>query len=246
VPIIEGFLDELQQACWFSTLDLCASFHRIQMNPADSFKIAFQTHVDHYEFRVMSFGLTSAPHTFQKGMNSTLAPFLRKFVLVFFDDILVYSKSYVEHLDHLEQVFKLLWKEKWTMMLSKCSFAQQEIAYLGYAISAAGVSTCPKKVIAVADWPQPQNVRELRGFLGLVGYCRKLVKFFGIMARPLTDLLKKHSIFCWNQEHEVGFQQLKLALIQAPVLALPKFSKTFCVETDVSEAGVGAVLMQEK
>jgi hypothetical protein len=207
VPIIEEFIDELQQTCWFSTLDLCASFHQIQMNPTDSFR-QLSKHMWAIMNSELSFGLTDAPHIFQKAMNSTLSPFLRKFVLIFFDDILVYSKSYVEHLDHLEQVFKLLQQEKWTVKLSKCAFAKQEIAYLGYVISSAGVSTCPKKVLAVADWPQPQNVRELRGFLGLAGYYGKFMKNFGILARPLTDLLKKQSIFCWNQEHEVAFQQL--------------------------------------
>jgi hypothetical protein len=176
IPIIDEFMDELQNAMWFSTLDLCAGFHQIQMNPACYFKTAFQTHVDHYEFRVMSFGLTGAPHSFQKAMNSTLSPFLSKFMLVFFDDILIYSKSYEEHLVHLEQVFMLLQQESWSVKLSKYSFYKQKIAYLGYAISDKGVSTGPKKVQAVADWPKPQNVRKLRGFLGLAGYYKKFGK----------------------------------------------------------------------
>jgi hypothetical protein len=165
------------------------------MNPTGTFKTAFQTHEGHCEFRVMSFGLTGAPHTFQRAMNATLAPLLRKSVLVFFDDILVYSASYEEHFKHLEQIFQVLEKEKWRVKLSKCTFAKREISYLGYVISAQRVATCPKKIQAVADWPQPQNVKELRSFLGLSGYYRKFVKHYAIIAKPLTELLKKHQIF---------------------------------------------------
>jgi hypothetical protein len=123
VPIIDEFQDELKNASWFSSLNLCAGFHQIRMDPINAFKSAFQTHSGHYEFTVLSFGLTSAPHSFQKAMNSTLAPMLRKSVLVFFDDILVYSASYQEHLVHLEQVFKILQQEQWRVKLAKCSFA---------------------------------------------------------------------------------------------------------------------------
>jgi hypothetical protein len=123
------------------------------MDHADCFKTAFQTHHGHFEFKVMSFGLTGAPHTFQKAMNSTLAHLLRKCVLVFFDDILVYSKTYEEHLVHLEQIFQILQQDQWRVKISKCSFAKEEVTYLGYVISGAGVATCPSKVQAVASWP---------------------------------------------------------------------------------------------
>jgi hypothetical protein len=127
VPIIEEFMDELKQVSWFTTLDLCAGFHQIQMDPIDSHKTAFQTHAGHYEFRVMSFGLTGAPHTFQKAMNSTLAPLLRKCVLVFFDDILVYSSSFEDHVYHLEQVLQILQQDQWRVKLAKCAFAKRKI-----------------------------------------------------------------------------------------------------------------------
>jgi hypothetical protein len=191
----------------------------------------------------MSFGLTGSPHTFQKAMNVTLAPLLRKCVLVFFDDILVYSSTYAEHLVHLRQVFTILQKEQWRVKMAKCAFAKREITYLGYVISEKALATCPKKVQAVADWPSPQSVKDLRSFLGLVGYYRKFVQHFEIIARPLIDLLKKNSVFSWTSEHEIAFQTLKIALIQAPILALPDFSQPFCVETDALDLGVGAVLM---
>jgi hypothetical protein len=172
-------------------------------------------------------------------MNSTLAPFLRKSVLVFFDDILVYSHTY----EHLEQVFEILQKEKWTVKLSKCSFAKREIAYLGYVISEQGVSICPSKIKFVAEWPVPQNVRELWTFLGLVGYYRKFEKKFGIISGPLTDLLKKDRVFQWNLEQTESFEALKYALVHAPVLAIPNFAMPFIIETDSSEIDVGGVLM---
>jgi hypothetical protein len=149
IPIIEEFLDELKHPSWFSTLDLCSGFHQIPMHPEDCFKTAFQTHADHFEFRVISFGLIGVPHTFQRAMNTILAPLLRKCVLVFFDDILVYSKSLEEHISHLDQVFQILQKDQWRVKLCKCAFAQRHISYLGYVISADGVATCPSKVQAI-------------------------------------------------------------------------------------------------
>jgi hypothetical protein len=193
----------------------------------------------------MYFGLTGAPHSFQRPMNLTLAPLLRKCVLVFFDDILVYSKFYEEHIVHLDQVLNILLKEQWTVKLCKCSFAQRQISNLGYVISADGVATCLDKIQVVVDWHVPKSVKELRSFLGLVGYYRKFIKHFGVISRPFTELLKKNTLFVWTQDHDIAFQTLK-SLIHAPVLALPDFSKPFCIETDASEFGVGAILMQEK
>jgi hypothetical protein len=135
VPLIDDFLDELGQASWFTSLDLTAGYHQIRLKPGEAYKTAFQTHTGHYEFRVMAFGLTSAPAIFQMAMNTTLAPLLRKCVLVFFDDILIYSKSYEEHVMHVKQVLELLARDQWKVKLSKCSFAQRKITYLGHVIS---------------------------------------------------------------------------------------------------------------
>jgi hypothetical protein len=242
---MDEFLDELFGAAWFSTLDLRAGFHQIRMDPRDQHKTAFQTHHGHFEFCVMAFGLTGAPATFQGAMNSTLKPLLRKCALVFFDDILVYSDTWDNHLMHLDWVLQLLHQDHWQVKLSKCSFAKQKIAYLGHVISKDGVSTDPTKVEAVHSWPTPQNAKELRGFLGLAGYYRKFVKNFGVIARPLTNLLKKHTIFVWTDEHTLAFSLLKTALSSAPVLALPNFTRPFAIETDASRSGVGAVLLQD-
>jgi hypothetical protein len=162
VPIIDEFLDELYGAAWFSTLDLCAGFHQIRMNAQDQHKTAFQTHHGHFEFHVMAFGLTGAPPaTFQSAMNSTLAPLLRKCALVFFDDILVYSRTWEDHLVYLTQVLQLLLKDQWHIKLSKCAFAQQQISYLGHVSCAQGVSIDSAKVEAVQSWPVPTNSKEL-------------------------------------------------------------------------------------
>lgn len=135
VPVIDEFLDELCKASWFTSLDLRGGFHQIRLKPGEEYKITFQTHHDHFEFRVLAFGLSGDPGTFQGAMNSTLAPYLRKFVLVFFDDILIYNFSYHEHVTHVKLLLELLDKDQWKVKLSKCTFAQREINYFGHIIN---------------------------------------------------------------------------------------------------------------
>lgn len=211
VPLIDDFLDELGKASWFTSLDLTAGYHQVRLKDGEAYKTAFQTHSGHYEFRVMAFGLSGGPATFQKAMNTTLASLLRKCVLVFFDDILIYSQSYEEHLHHIRLVLQLLSADQWKVKLSKCTFAQRQVTYLGHIISAQGVSTDPAKISAVLEWPVPSNVKELWGFLGLAGYYRKFVRHFGIIANPLTELLKKGALFIWTQEHPFRLYRRLLA-----------------------------------
>jgi len=198
VAVFDHLMDELHAASWFSNLDLRAGFHQMLLKPGEEFKTAFQTHFGQFEFRVMAFGLTGAPRTFQGAMNVTLAPGLRKFVIVFFDDILVYSHSFDEHMDHLRQVFTWLARDQWKLKLSKCKFAQRSFAYLGHIVSEQGVSTDPAKVEAILSWPTPSSAKELHSLLGLAGYYCKFVKHFGIISRPLTNLLMKNTMFVWS------------------------------------------------
>lgn len=206
IPVIEDLIDELSGAKKKSTkLNLRYGYHQIGMGEKDIHKTAFITHFGHFEYLVMPFGLANAPGTFQALMNGVFSPFLRKHTLVFFVDILVFSETLEEHLQHLEKVLSVLQKEQLCVKLSKCQFAVSQVEYLGHIISGEGVSTDPNKVPAVAEWPTPTTVTQLRGFLGLCGYYRRFVKDFGLIARPLHDALKKDS-FVWTQPQEIAFK----------------------------------------
>ncbi|XP_054797653.1 uncharacterized mitochondrial protein AtMg00860-like [Prosopis cineraria] len=181
----------------------------------------------------MPFGLTNAPVTFQSLMNYVFQPFLYKFMLIFFDDILIYSSSWVEHLKHVEDVLRVLDQHKLYVKLSKCSFGQLKIDYLGHIVSSAGVEVDQTKVMKIQNWPIPLNVKQLRGFLGLTGYYRRFIKKYAQIVAPLTKLLQK-DVFQWGEDAQVAFKTLKQALTQAPVLALPNFTQPFILETDAS------------
>ena len=243
IPTVDELLDELHGANCFSKLDLCSGYHQIWIDPGNTFKTAFRTVNGHFEFLVMPFGLSNAPSTFQATMNDIFRAILRKFVLIFFDDILVYSKDWTSHLQHLHYVMTLMQQHQLFAKASKCQFGVSTVAYLGHIISKDGVSADPEKIHAIQSWPPPVSVSKLRGFLGLTGYYRKFVHHYADIAAPLTDLLK-HQRFTWTDKAQQAFETLQQRMTSLPVLGIPDFSLLFDVTTDASGTAVGAILSQ--
>eukprot|EP00253_Pinus_taeda_P003014 PITA_03014 len=180
---------------------------------------------------------------FQSLMNHILKPYLRKFVLVFFDDILIYSGTWAAHLQHVDLLLQLLRKHKLWVKKSNCAFGMEEVEYLGHIVGREGVKVDPKKIQAMQEWPQPKTLKSLRGFLGLTGYYRKFVCNYGRIAKPLTQILKKNSFF-WTEEAKQAFIALKNAMCTTPVLALPDFTKSFVIECDASGTGLSQLISQ--
>ncbi|KAL5565238.1 hypothetical protein UlMin_028402 [Ulmus minor] len=244
IPTVDDMLDELYGAAYFTKLDLRAGYHQVRVHAPDIPKTAFRTHNGHFEYLVMPFGLCNAPSTFQAIMNSIFHSHLRKFILVFFDDILVYSPTWETHIEHVRTTLDILRQHQFFIKESKCDFGKQELEYLGHIVTHQGVKVDNKKIEAMVSWPQPANITDLRGFLGLTGYYRKFVRSYGLLARPLTNLLKKGS-FRWTDEAAGAFELLKQAMTTTPTLAMPNFNDSFIVETDASGDGIGAVLTQQ-
>jgi hypothetical protein len=192
----------------------------------------------------MLFGLTNAPSYFMNMMNKVFMEFLDKFVIVFVDDILIYSKSNEEHEKHLRLIMEKLREHKFYAKFSKCEFWLSEIAFLSDIISKEGIVVDPSKVTSVTEWKPPKNVREIHSFLGLARYYRRFIENFSKIAKPMTELLKKEKKFKWTDECEVSFQELKKRLLSALVLCLPDLEQEFQVNCDASRLGLGSVLMQ--
>lgn len=191
----------------------------------------------------MPFGLSNAPSFFQATMNQLFQPYLRKRIIVFFDDILIYIKMIVDHLLHLENAFRILVSGQFSLKLSKCMFAQQQLEYLGHIVAGEGVRPVPEKVQAIQTWPTPHSPRALRGFLGLAGFYRQFIRGYTTLEASLTKLLS-HGQFQWSPEANDAFQKLKDTITTSPVITLPNFKALFVVETDASGTGMGAVLSQ--
>ncbi|XLS75404.1 hypothetical protein HN51_032269, partial [Arachis hypogaea] len=246
LPRIDDLMDQLQGAGVFSKIDLRSGYHQIRVRGEDIPKTAFRTRYGHYEYTVMSFGLTNAPAVFMDYMNRVFRPFLDKFVVVFIDDILIYSKTEEEHAEHLRIVLQILREKKLYAKLSKCEFWKSEVKFLGHVVSKKGIAVDPTKVEAVMDWKQPTTVTEIRSFLGLAGYYRRFIKGFSQIALPMTKLTRKDTPFVWTPECEESFQTLKKKLTTAPVLVLPEPNEPFEVYCDASLKGLGCVLMQHR
>ena len=245
LPRIDDLFDQLSGARVFSKIDLRSGYHQLKIAESDVSKTAFRTRYGHYEFLVMPFGLTNAPAAFMDLMNRVFQPYLDKFVIVFIDDILVYSASEEDHAQHLKVVLNILREKQLYAKYSKCEFWLHEVSFLGHVVSGEGISADPKKVEAIIKWEQPKNVAEVRSFLGLAGYYRRFVEGFSRISAPLSQLTRKGVKFGWNEKCEKSFQELKTRLTSAPILALPSSGKEFVVFSDASHQGLGCVLMQE-
>ncbi|KAK8942729.1 hypothetical protein KSP39_PZI009417 [Platanthera zijinensis] len=245
LPRVDDLFDQLKGSTVFSKIDLRSGYHQLKIKESDIPRTAFRTRYGHFEFLVMSFGLTNAPSAFMDMMNRIFRDYLDKFIIVFIDDILVYSKTREEHATHLRLTLSTLRQHQLYAKLAKCEFWLDRVAFLGHVISGDGLSVDPAKVSAVMDWKQPSTPTEIRSFLGLAGYYRRFVKDFSSLAAPLTRLTQKHARFEWTEQCEQAFSELKQRLCSAPVLALPSEGLDFSVYTDASGVGLGCVLMQE-
>jgi hypothetical protein len=238
-------LDELSGSIVFSKIDLRSGYHQIRMKLGDEWKTAFKTKFGLYEWLVMPFGLTNAPSTFMRLMNEVLRAFIGRFVVVYFDDILIYSKSLEDHLDHLRAVLDALRDARLFGNLEKCTFCTDRVSFLGYVVTPQGIQVDQAKVEAIHSWPVPTTVTQVRSFLGLAGFYRRFVKDFSTIAAPLHELTKKGTTFTWAAAQQDAFSVLKDKLTHAPLLQLPDFNKTFELECDASGIGLGGVLLQD-
>jgi hypothetical protein len=244
LPHIYILFDQLAGAKVFSKVDLHSGYHQIKIKPSDIPKIAFSTRYGLYEYLVMSFGLTNATAYFMYLMNSVFMPDLDKFVIVFIDDILIYSKNLEDHARHLHIILQRLREHHLYAKFSKCEFWLDTVKFLGHTISSDGISVDPSKVQQVMDWKPPTSVHQICSFLGLAGYYRRFIPDFSKITKPMTEFLKKGVKFSWNEKCEEAFHTLRAHLTTAPVLAQPDNSKPFDIYCDASGIGLGCVLMQ--
>ena len=245
LPRIDDLLDRLGKARYFSMIDLASGYHQIAMKEDDIPKTAFRTHRGHFEFVVMPFGVSNAPATFQRLMNKVFAKELDAFILVYLDDILIFSQTKEEHLEHIRTALGRLRDAKIYARLHKCEFYKDKVEYLGFDVSARGVQPSPDKVRAVVEWPKPSSVKDVRSFLGLAGFYRRFIRNFSLKARPLTELTRDDATWRWDEPQEMAFKTLKRSLVTAPVLHMPNFELPFVLTTDASAVSVGGILEQD-
>ncbi|GJV31725.1 putative nucleotidyltransferase, ribonuclease H [Tanacetum coccineum] len=246
LPRIDDLFDQLQGSSVYSKIDLRSGYHQLRFREEDIPKTAFRTCYGHYEFQVIPFGLTNAPAIFMDLMNRVCKPFLDKFVIVFIDDILIYSMNKVEHEGHLKQILELLKKEELYAKFSKCDFWLSKVQFLGHVIDKDSIHVDPTKIESIRYWASPKTPIEIHQFLGLAGYYRRFIEGFSKIAKPMTKLTQKSVKFDWGEKEEAAFQTLKQKLCSAPIFVLPEGRENFVVYCDASHKGLGAVLMQKE
>jgi hypothetical protein len=245
LPRIDDLFDQLKGACVFSKIDLQSGYYQLKIRATDIPKTVFVTQYGLYEYTVMPFGLTNASTYFMYLMNKVFIEYLDKFVVVFIDDILIFSKNEEEHDEHLCLVLQKLRENQLYAKLSKCEFWLKEVLFLGHIISEGGIYVGPSKVESVLSWNTPQNVSDIQNFLGSAGDYRRFIEGFSKIAKPMIELLEKGETFKWTPRHESSFQELKKRLTTAPVLTMPDMERPFSIYCDASSQDLGCVLMQD-
>ena len=244
LPLISSNLGSLEGAKLFSKLDLRNAYHLVRIKEGDEWKTAFNTPLGNFEYLVMPFGLTNAPAVFQALINDVLWDFINRFVVVYLDDILIYSGSMEEHISHVCQVLTRLLENRLFVKAEKCDFHVDTVSFLGYIMQSGSIKPDPEKIRAVEEWPVPKSRKELQRFLGFANFYRRFIRDYSKVASPLTRLTSVNVTFCWSPEAHKAFLKLKHLFSSAPILVQPESSKQFIVEVDASDAGVGAVLSQ--
>ena len=244
IPRLDDLLDQIGTARIFSKLDLKSGYHQIRIRQGDEWKTAFKTREGLFEWLVMSFGLSNAPSTFMRVMNQALRPFIGKFVVVYFDDILIFSLTMEDHMLHLREVLMVLRRDKLFATFKKCAFGLPEVQFLGYIISSNGLAVDPAKVDAIKSWPVPSTISEARSFHGLASFYRHFVPQFSAIMAPFTNCIRDGT-FVWTTAATNAFSIIKDKLSSAPILALPDFASVFELHCDASKTGIGAVLSQK-
>ena len=244
LPLLNSTFEPLSHATIFSKLDLRNAYHLVRIREGDEWKTGFNTHLGHFEYLVMPFGLTNAPAVFQALVNDVLRDMLNTFVVVYLDDILVFSRSEVEHRQHVRLVLQRLLENRLFVKAEKCEFHAASVEYLGHILEKGQVRADPRKVRAVEEWPRPTDRTQLRRFLGFANFYRRFIRGFSRVAAPLTALTSTLHPFSWSPEAEAAFLALKERFTTAPVLCLPDPDRQFIVEVDASDEGIGAILSQ--
>lgn len=244
LPRIDELFDQLGGSKFFSKIDLRSRYHQLRIREEDIPKTAFRTRYGHFEFLLMPFGLTNSLAAFMDLMNRVFKPYLDKFVVVFIDDILVYSKTCEEHVEHLTIVLQILRDHQLYAKREKCDFWMTEVKFLWHLISQDGITVDPVKIDSIIQWERPTNVTEVRSFLGLASYYRRFVDNFSRIAKPLKKLTRKEVKFVWDDSCEEVFRELKQRLTTKPILTVPNSDEPYGVFTDASGTGLGGVLMK--